>query len=311
MRKWLAGFILISALQAVEDPLTPEQPWLTGTLLSPFGYVIEKGHANFEPYFYGNTFSGAYGKHQRQKHKRNYYTLSAQPFFWYGFAHRCDIEIAPQLSWNHVDGASHWVLNDMPVELEFQILYEKAYQWWPAMKLALLFTVPFGKYQKLDPKAQGTDMGGEGSWEPGAQIVFQRLFNWTKPHAVITHFTLGYTYPTPVHVKDINAFGGGKGTRGKAFPGPCFLTIFGLECTLTQNWALALDAQYLHTNHTHFSGKTMRRVGAPSSEQFSLAPAIEYNWSANFGLISGVWFSIAGRNTQAFANAILAINLYL
>lgn len=310
MRKWIFVLLLASALQAVEDPLIPEQPWLTGTLLSPFGYVIEKGHVNFEPYFYGNTLYGAYNRSWREKDKRNHYILSAQPFFWYGFARRWDIEIGPQFSWNHVSGASHWVLNDMPVELEFQILYEQIDQWWPAVKLALLFTVPFGKYQKLDPKARGTDSGGEGNWQPGVQLVFQRLFNREKPHTVVTHFTLGYTYPTPVHVKDLNTFGGGRGTRGKVFPGPSILSILGLEYTLTQNWALALDVQYLHTNHTRFSGKTNKRVGAPSSEQFSLAPALEYNWSANFGLIGGVWFTIAGRNTEAFANTILAVNLY-
>ncbi len=310
MRTWIFALLLVSTLQAVEDPLIPEQPWLTGTLLSPFGYVIEKGHVNFEPYFSGNTLYGVYNKHWREESKRNHTILSAQPFFWYGFAHRWDIEIGPQFSWNHVDGASHWVLNDMPVELEFQILYEEIQQWWPAIKLALLFTVPLGKYQKLDPKSQGTDIGGEGNWQPGVQLVFQRLFNWEKPHAIVTHFALGYTYPTPVHVKGLNTFGGDKSTRGKVFPGPTLLTILGLECTLTQNWALALDVQYQHMHHTRFSGKTSRRVGPPSSEQFSLAPAVEYNWSANFGAIGGVWFTIAGRNTEAFANGILAINLY-
>jgi hypothetical protein len=132
----------------------------------------------------------------------------------------------------------------------------------------------------------------------------------------VTHFTLSYTYPNAVHVKGINVFGGGKDPRGKVYPGPYLLTILGLEYTLTRNWALALDIEYLHTDHTRFSdtkGATeskKNQVGLPSSEQFSLAPAIEYNWSANFGIISGVWFSIAGRNTAAFANGIVAVSFY-
>ncbi len=49
---------------------------------------------------------------------------------------------------------------------------------------------------------------------------------------------------------------------------------------------------------------------APSSEQWSLAPAIEYDWSTHFGVISGVWFTVAGRNAPAFANWVTAANFY-
>jgi hypothetical protein len=52
-------------------------------------------------------------------------------------------------------------------------------------------------------------------------------------------------------------------------------------------------------------------MGGPSIESLSLAPAIEYSWSANFGMIAGVWFTAAGRNSTVFANGIVAINVYI
>jgi hypothetical protein len=42
---------------------------------------------------------------------------------------------------------------------------------------------------------------------------------------------------------------------------------------------------------------------------FALAPAVEYNWSANAGLIAGVEFTAAGRNTPSYVAPQLAIAL--
>ncbi|MES2122546.1 MAG: hypothetical protein V4492_07205, partial [Chlamydiota bacterium] len=80
--------------------------------------------------------------------------------------------------------------------------------------------------------------------------------------------------------------------------------------------ALALDIQYQHNNKTRFSGHKGRTrgvrnvVGGPSSEQFSLAPAFEYNFTYNVGLIAGCWFTVAGRNALEFASGVVAINIY-
>jgi hypothetical protein len=49
---------------------------------------------------------------------------------------------------------------------------------------------------------------------------------------------------------------------------------------------------------------------APSNEQWSVAPAIEYNWSKNVGLIVGSWFSFAGRNSVRFISGVAALNIY-
>ncbi len=221
----LCFVIACLSLVADEGDAQVEYPWLTGPLLSPFGYVIDKGHFNFEPYLYGNTEYGRYDKHWKGHSKHHYNNLTVQPYTWFGFAHRWDIQIGPQFSWNHTSGASHWVVNDLPIELDFQILYERPHRWQPAVKLALLGTIPLGKYQKLNPKDKGTDIGGLGTWDPGAQLVFQRLFPISGEHYLVLHYTIGFTIPTVVHVKGYNVYGGGRHTRGKVYPGPSFSTF--------------------------------------------------------------------------------------
>ncbi len=49
---------------------------------------------------------------------------------------------------------------------------------------------------------------------------------------------------------------------------------------------------------------------SPTSAQFSIAPAIEYNWNANIGIIFGSWFTLAGKNSTQFTSGVFAFNYY-
>ncbi len=285
-------------------------PWLTGPLLTPSGHVVPPGHWNFEPYLFVTTNYGVYNNHWKTVSTPKFYSVQSQNPIQYGIGPRMDVQIVPQFAWNHTDGASEWLINDLPLLVDVQILYDQPGKWWPAIKFTLNAEAPIGKYQKLDPKKLGTDAGGRGTWDGTVALVFSRLFHFHGVHFLAPRWYFGYSIPNPVHVKGLNAYGGGKGTHGKAYPGNEFTTTLGLEYTLAQRWALACDFQYVHSNKNRFSGKTIVPVGAPSSEQFSIAPAFEYNWSANVGLIAGAWFSLGGRNTTEFASGVIAVNIY-
>jgi hypothetical protein len=140
-----------------------------------------------------------------------------------------------------------------------------------------------------------------------------------------TRFNASYAFAPPVHVRNFNAYGGGFGTDGTIYPGNIFTSLIGLELSLSQNWVLALDMEYQHTNKNRFSGEVgtanlitpviqqgplLAAIGSPSSESFSMAPAIEYNWSESLGLIAGAWFTVAGRNASQFVSWTAAFNYY-
>ena len=293
-----------------QKKLPPDLPWLTGPLLTPSGHVVPAGHWNFEPYLFVTTTYGQYDSKWNSHSTPNFYNLNVQVPIQYGIVNPIDMQIVPQFSWNHTDGASEWVLNDLPIILDIQLLSDKPHKWWPAIKLTFEVSAPIGKYQHLSASKLGTDAGGDGSWDPTAALVFSRLFHFKEAHFLAPRLYFGYTVPNPVHVKNLNFYGGAKGTRGKVYPGNTFITLLGLEYSLSANWALACDFEYIHQNKTRFSGKTIVPVTSPSSEQFSIAPAFEYNWSANVGLIAGAWFSFAGRNSSDFASGIIAVNIY-
>lgn len=312
-----ADYIFNKEKTEKHKPKKEPTPWLTGPLLAPSGHVIPNGHYNIEPYEFVNTLYGVYDKHwDTHESKHNFYNLQTSTPIQIGMPARLDFTFAPQWSWNHTHGASHWVLNDMPWGFDVQLLSDKQGKWWPAIKLALRANFPFGKFQKLDPKEKGTDLGGTGSWEPGFGIIMSHLYWWGGHIFFAPRLSIEYTIPNAVHVKGLNAYGGGHHTNGTVYPGQQLQCIFGFEIALSQRWAIAHDIQYVHVSKTRFRGHKGKTagvpnvVGLPSSEQLSIAPAIEYNWNAYVGIIAGAWFTVAGRNAAEFATGVVAINIY-
>jgi hypothetical protein len=302
--------------QIIPVPLW-ELPWFTGPLLAPSGHVIPVGHANIEPYLFVNVATGAYDKKWKaHSAKHNFYNINTEIPIQIGILPRVDFTFTPQFSYNHTSGASHWAYNDMPIGFDVQLYYDTPGVWVPAMKLAFKASVPFGKYQKLDPHDKGTDIGGSGSWQPSVGLVFSNLLHISGVHFLASRLALFYTVPNSVHVKNLNAYGGGHGTYGTVYPGPSFSADFAFEYTLARHWAFSFDALYEHFNHTRFKGRKGKTdgvpnaIGAPSAERFSLAPALEYNFNGNYGIIAGVWFSVAGRNRAEFINGVIALNIY-
>lgn len=317
------GFALCSLSLAAEERKHPAKaekmptPWFVGPLLTPSAHVVPNGHMNYEPYLYGSTKFGNYNAHwQTQDLKDNVYQIYTQHPFQFGMPARMDFTFIPQFGWNYTDGAGEWVVNDMSFGFDYQLYYRHPDSWYPSVKLALRGNFPLGKYQKLNPKKLGQDIGGSGSWAPSIAINMSRLVWFGGTQFLSLRWSVGYTFPTPVHVKGFNAYGGGHHTHGTAWPGQNLQVLFGLEYSLTKRWAFAFDFDYSHTNKTRFSGHRGKTngvpniLGSPSSEQFSIAPALEYNWSAYVGMIAGVWFTVGGRNTSEFAQGIVAVNIY-
>jgi hypothetical protein len=291
-------------------------PWLTGPLLTPSGRVIPDGHYNIEPYEYVTTNFGRYDANWHAQSTPNSYNLVTQVPVQYGLPCDFDITFTPSWAWNHTSGASHWVLNDLNVGFDYQLLYSKRGKWWPSIKLAVRALLPIGKYQKLHPKSKRTDLGGGGTWDPSVGLVFAHLFWFGGNFFFAPRINIQYTIPNSVHVKNFNNYGGGHHTNGTVYPGQTLTCQFGYEFSLSQRWALAGDIQYNHQSKTRFKGRkgatagVPNPIGPPSNEQWSLAPAIEYNWNDYYGIIAGAWFTVGGRNSTEFASAVVAFNIY-
>lgn len=294
-------------------------PWFTGPLFAQAATVIPLGHINFEPYFFATNNFANYNNRWKSKPKPDFWSLSSPLPFWIGIAPWADIIIQPTVLWNRTQNASSWGFGDFVAALEFQILQGSSQRgkWMPSIKLSFYETFPTGKYRNSHPSKKLTDLGGFGAYSTEVLLVVGNLEHVYGSHYFHWELNFDYFISTNVHVQGINAYGGGYGTNGHVSPGQIFEVDIGMEYNLTQNWALAMDIIGDWRASTHFHGTpgvtptgTIAQNSQKASALFSLAPAIEYNFSESLGLIGGVWFTVAGKNTANFYSGSIALNYY-
>ncbi len=283
-----------------------ERPWLTGPLLAPSGHTVAPGKTNWEPYLFLT---------------KNYNPDSSwviNPFIQitHGITSYFDIKLETQAFFTFKDGEVGSGLSDFSVILGFQALEDNPDGWMPDLRITLSETFPTGRYQRLNPDKQGADSTGSGSYETFTSFNFQKLFHIFGNHWLRPRLFLRYIIPAPVSVRDFNTYGGGFGTDGKIYPGNNFTGILAFEYTLTRNWVLALDIQAVYVDKTKFSGTkgvnpngSIASVGNGKEVQWSYAPALEYNFSDWLGIIWGVWFTGATKNSTDFVSFVVAVNI--
>lgn len=320
--KCIVCLLFAAALFAEEEPEIPlsetaedieiaknkDEPdfWSTGPLLAPPGNVVELGHYAIQPYLYWFQYRGVYdSKWHYQSEPDIFNSVLFQPYTRIGIFKSTELDLVPQVYYNHYDDAAKWVFGDFPIWTSTTLL--EADKWYPSIMLQLSANLPTGKYQRLNPAKKGTDIGGTGSWLPGAGLIVYKDMHLWKSHFLSITYYANYSFQTNVHVHGLNAYGGDDTTRGKVHPGNLFTTLLSFEFSLSQNWVLALDSQYQHGNKTTFKGETIDPVSSPSFDQVSLAPAIEYLWNENTGVIAGGWFTVAGRNVDQFNSLVIAV----
>lgn len=324
MRVFLFCFFVCSVF--ADKVITPQQhsehrnPWYTGPLLAPSSVVVPVGHFNFEPYVYVTATTGIYNhKGDVVRAAHTFWSSSFQPVLQVGLTEWMDFQILPGVAYNYINHQAKWVFQDLLLTIDFQLLKPRHIDdFLPYLKLFLAETFPTGKYRNLNPKKLGADVGGGGSFKTAFGLVIGELFHLGGEHFLISRLSLQYELPAPVHLTGLNAYGGGIGTNARFFPSQNFEADLGLEFTLTQNWVLACDFVGTWAIKPHFSGNPgMTALGLPAplgfknfSTQYALAPALEYNWAENIGIIGGCWFTVAGRNAARFWSAVIAFNYY-
>ncbi|NGX39833.1 MAG: hypothetical protein KR126chlam1_01167 [Chlamydiae bacterium] len=334
MKKSLTAVIAASALTCsgayaigeIYDPPLPKSspkvellpdPWFTGPLLTPSGHVVPKGYINVEPYTFVTITDATYDSGWHAKSIPTIYTANFQFPIFFGLTRKMDFVIGPSASWNQTQGVSTLVVNDFTTQVSYQVLEDTRDNELPGIKFYVQEKFPLGKYERRDPEKLGTDIGGGGSYVTTLGFAITHLFQISGIHFLSARLNGLYKLPTNVSVRGVNAYGGAPNTKGTVKPGHCMSVLAALEYNLTQNWALAFDTFSTYTYKTLFSGKngtlpngSKASVGAPASFQFSIAPAIEYNFSEGLGMIGGAWFTLAGKNSSRFYSAVFAINYF-
>ncbi len=304
------------ALHPADEPPKPAyEAWLTGSLIVPQETVVPYGDFLVDSYIFCTTNTGIYNKHWNAvATPQNFFSLNTQVWFFLGITPWMDINIQPQFFYNTTSNQHSVSFADLPVGLDFQVIEKDAHEYFPSLKLSVGETFPTGPFENLNPTKLKTDQSGLGTFGTNLGLIFYKVYHLKQYHFLSTTYSLAYTVNTPVGVRGFNAYGGGHGTNGKVLPGNIFEAIIGFEITLTQNWAVAFDNVYTHTESTPFFGKVGKDasgnpavMGFSSSEQISFAPSIEYNFSDSLGINAGFWFTAWGRNSTEFRSGVFNV----
>lgn len=290
------------------DHTKQDLPWFTGPLLTPSARVIPKGHVNLEPYLFWNVVTGRYGDKWKADSVPTFNQICPQLQIKWGIVEDLDLTSTLQSFINFSQGHCQSSFGDLPFGFDYQLFKGKPDDWLSYAKISIVEIFPTGRYQKLDIRNFGTDIGGQGSFMTNIGLTISKLFSFSKERYLGLRCNLSTALAAPARVKGVNIYGGDCSTRGTVYPGVSVNLFAGAEYTITREFAFACDFQAQYGRRSHFKGHTITPVREPENIQFSFAPAFEYNWNSSMGIIVGTWFTVAGRNSNRFISGVAAFN---
>jgi len=284
-----------------------DDAWWTGPMLAPSAATEPRGHFLIEPYLYDVT----------APHSNGFGSLT---YVLYGLADRVTVGLIPTAGFNVVNNgpsSSSVGLGDLTLQIQYRLTKFHEGSWIPTTSVAVQETLPTGKYDRLGDRP--SDGFGSGAYTTTLALYSQTYFWLPNGRLLRMRLNVSPAFSNNVNVEDVSIYGTGAGFRGHANPGSSFLVDVSWEYSLTRRWVLALDATYRHNGNTRVTGYNILdpnsvqnpssiRLDSGSSEAFGFAPAIEYSWRPNLGVLLGTRVIPAAHNTHATITPAVAIN---
>jgi hypothetical protein len=307
---------VVRATAATSDD-TPRQSyddaWWTGPLLASGASALPHGHYLIEPYLYDVVVRGVYDSAGEKHTVAREDGLRSLTYLLYGLTDATTVGLIPRFGYNasgHGTHSSGPQIGDLTLHAHHQFLKFREGHWPPALSVVLEQTLPTGKYDRL-----GSNPGdglGAGVFATTFALYMQRYFWVPNGRIVRTRLDVAYTRSGGTHLEDISVYGTRSGFSGSAQPGDSINVDSSWEYSATRSWVLALDITYQRDASTHVLGRygiTPFEARSGVATTWSLAPAVEYSWNGNMGVIAGAKVVVAGRNTGAVVVPAVAINM--
>lgn len=280
-----------------------DDAWWTGPMLAPSAATLPRGHVLIEPYLYDVIAA----------HSNGFGSLT---YVNYGLADRVTVGLIPTAGFSVVsDGlnSSSVELGDLTLQGEYRLTQFHAGSWIPTASVVVQETFPTGKYDRLGDRP--SDGLGSGAYTTTLALYSQTYFWLPNGRILRTRFDASQALSNSVNLVDVSVYGTADGFRGHARPGGSFLADSSWEYSLTRKWVLALDVTYRHNWNTRVTGYNVlgpntnpSSVWLGSSEIFAFAPAVEYSWKRNLGVLLGTRVIPASHNTHSTVTPAVAIN---
>jgi hypothetical protein len=315
-RQVLPGCLIVVAgagsANAQQPDSAAKSQWFTGSLIAPSPALSKASAFEIEPYivYTGNTGSyAANWRHHAVAHDLS--EAQSETLVEYGITDRLSVQAVPSFGALWTDQNASLGTGDLPVELKYRFNDQNVATGAPSVTVFLGMSFPLGKYDGLKVPSVGQ---GSGAFTVKQGILLQSLFDTWGDHPLRLRLYADAFEPiADASVRDISVYGTAHGFHGHAAPGFAADTGLGVEYGLSQRWVLALDLVQNYADTTLVSGAigsaAVTTSKKPAGIAFSIAPAVEYNFSGSVGLIVGVQFSVAGRNTGSYVAPQIALSV--
>lgn len=293
-------------------------PFYTGPLLAPSAHTVPYQKVAVQPYFFWAKRYGGYNHNWSRTKTQSSMQYQFLNITQYGLTEFMELNVTNTAYVNRRQNQHYSGYGDTSVSLGFQMLNSVIGTPVPSCVLEVSTIFPTGKYENLEYRRLGTDAIGGGAYGVNFSLNLQKSFNSLfkrdldprKYHPIDLRWSFAYTINSRTRVKGINSYGGTERTHGIVKPGNTFTTIFAWQISFNKQWVFATDWEYTTTKASKFKGNNGgANVGNPTSQNFSVAPAIEFNLNSNVGFLGGVWFSLAGSNSGSFVTGIFSFTV--
>ena len=281
-----------------------DDAWWTGPMLAPNATTLPRGHVLIEPYLFDVISAHSNG-------------LGSLTYINYGVVDRLTVGMIPVAGFNVANSgpsSSTVELGDLTVQGQYRLKKFHEGSWIPTTSVVLQETFPTGKYDRLGDRPDGF---GSGAYTTTLALYTQTYFWMPNRRILRMRFDASQAFSRGVNVQDVSVYGTQAGFRGQARPGESFLADSSWEYSVTRRWVLALDVTYRHKWNTRVTGTDVNAaagqnpsvlLNSGSSETFAFAPAVEYSWKPNLGVLLGTRVIPASHNTKATVTPAVAIN---
>ena len=241
-------------------------------------------------------------------------TVHLFTYFLYGLADRLTVSVAPDFAWtsmrNGLDSSGPH-LGDVTLQAQYTFVAMDMEKTIPDIALGIVQNLPTGKYDRLGRASDGFGAGGYAT----TLAVYSQMLWWMPTGRLLrTRLDISDTFSPLVPVRDASVYGTEVGFLGHAAPGNQFSVQTSFEYSLTCEWTLAADFTYTHSDPTVTAGAqgpSPVRLDSGNSDVLGYAPAIEYGWTPNIGVIAGVRVLAPVHNARATVTPIIALNYFM
>ena len=273
-------------------------------MIAPGSGTLTPGHFLIEPYFYDVNAgrSNSYGN---------------LTYILYGLIDGLTIGTSPTAGFNTLGGApssSGIGLGDVSAIAQVRLLRRNPDRWLPATAFNVTETFPTGRYDRLGERT--SDGFGSGVYTTTLSLYTQSYVWLPNGRILRMRFNVSQAFSSTASVTGVSVYGTDGAFRGTATPGAAFAADVAWEYSLTRSWVLALEFNNRYQAATRVreadldsTATRTTRLDAPAADAFAIAPAVEYSWTPNIGVLLAMRVIPQGHHTTRSITPVIAINI--